>query len=202
MLCKPILVFLVSFCGTVQTPGVADPDWTQALKSSPTVVVGEIQEKVYIVNYEKTRAALRPVQEGGKTMLPLFTRPDIGYLFRVKIIEAIKPKNLRKTPQFAPGKVVEIFLRSNCATTDVPCLLKGKKYLLFLRPFDANDSQMKDVQFSDAAIYDGHTLLERKIPFDSRDTVMLAQHWEPAKELTKENVKKLDKVRAAAKKEQ
>src|SRR5262245_38962540 len=98
-------------------------------------------------------------------MLPLLGRPDIGYLFRVRILETIKPDKSQRKPRFAPGAVIGIFSRSNCAT-HLPCLLVGKKYLLFLRPFDANDYQLKGLQLNDAALYRGPATLEHKIPFD------------------------------------
>jgi hypothetical protein len=158
------------------------------LKDSSEVVVAQIQEKLPIVSYEKTRVALRPVKEGDKTMVPLFGGPDIGYLFRAKILETIKPKNSQENTEFSPGAVIGIFSRYNCAT-DVPCLFKGKKYLLFLRPFDANDYQLKGLQFNDAALYQGPSTLQHKIPFDPKDSLMFARALEPAIELTSENTK-------------
>lgn len=202
MFCKLIVGCLISFCATLQAQSVDDSKWTYVIKDSSAVVIVQIQEKVPIVNYEKTRAALRPVQEGNKTMVPLFGGPDIGYLFRAKVLDTIKSDNSQQKSKFTPGAVIGIFSRSNC-TAHAPCLSEGKKYLLFLRPFDANDYQLKGLQFDDAALYRGPTTLKHKIPFDPKDTLMFAQVSDPAIELTRENTKKLlDEVRAAAKKEQ
>lgn len=186
-----VLSFLVSLCSIVQAQSPGTSDIKVLAKDSSTIVIGSVQEAVWVVNHEKMMNATRPATSG-EFRLADPNEFVIGRMYRLRVSEVIKANDpIKRDKKMTPGDVINIFARGRAGSEGSAGFAVKEKYLVLLLPLEASDQV-----FTGAMLYRPGASFSQVSRFNPAQCYRVVGNESGAIELTQKNGKIIDEVKS------
>ena len=139
-----------------QMPG--HPPWKVMCKESTLIVTGVAERGVLVVHPDRMGTVTKPLPDGREIVeLPNPANYVVGSTYTIQVEELIK-----KSRRFGNSHKISVFV-AGFMTTDIPVIVEGERYVLFLRPLTPEDER-----FEGTITYKGGTTPDRNAKFDPK----------------------------------
>jgi len=139
-----------------QMPG--HPPWKVMCRQSALIVTGVAGRGVWVVHPDRMGTVTKPLSDGTAIVdLPNPADYVVGSTYTIQVEELIK-----KPQKIANSGNISVFV-PGFMTTDMPVIVEGERYILFLSPL-----RPEDERFEGTITYKAGTTLDRNAKFDPK----------------------------------
>ncbi|HXG91300.1 MAG TPA: hypothetical protein VNN73_02895 [Blastocatellia bacterium] len=160
-------------------------------QESALIVTGVVESSSWVVHPDKMETTSTPLPNGNvRLKLPNPVEFVVGSIYRVNVEEVIK-----KYGKIKVGSQISVFI-PGFMTTEQPSLVEKKSYLLFLSPLEADSEQ-----FAGTIVYKPSEPFRNTARFNPQSGYGIVQGQNGAIHISSDNIRVIDDVKAAMKKD-